>query len=151
MERPRRQPRLAELDMAREVMVTFPEGGVTLLGYTQSHDQVMLPGDWRVTLFWRADQDRPAARVRDLLLLDTEGHEVGRLSGSPVDGHYPFDMWQAGEVVRDPLLFVPAQPVTLKPGVYHFGVMVSADESLIAKGMSEAFVPLGSVEFLVEE
>ena len=151
VERPRRQPRLAELDMAREVMATFPGGGVTLLGYTQSHDQVTLPGDWRVTLFWRASRDRPAARVRDLVLLDTEGHEVWRLSGSPVDGHYPFEVWQAGEIVRDPLLFVPAQPVTLAPGVYHFGVMVSADGPLIAKGTNETFVPLGSVEFLVEE
>ena len=151
VERPRRQPRLAELDMTREVMATFSEGGITLLGYTQSHDQMTLPGDWRVTLFWRAVRDRPAARVRDLVLLDTEGHEVWRLSGSPVDGHYPFEVWQAGEIVRDPLLFVPAQPVTLASGVYHFGVMVSADEPLVAKGMSETFVPLGSVEFLVEE
>jgi hypothetical protein len=60
-------------------------------------------------------------------------------------------VWRAGEIVRDPLLFIPAQPVTLKPGVYRFGVAVSADEPLIAEGESEPFVFLGSVEFLVEE
>jgi len=155
VERPRRQPRPAELDMTRAVMATFPGGGVTLLGYTQPYDQVTLPGAWRVTLFWRADQDRPAARLRDLVLLDTEGHEVCRLSGAPVDGHYPFHVWQAGEIVRDPLLFVPAQPLTLEPGVYRFGVTASTDESadepLVAEGTGEPFVLLGSVEFLVEE
>jgi hypothetical protein len=151
VQRPRQQPRLAELDMTREVMAAFPEGGLTLLGYAQPCDQVRLPGDWRITLFWRADRDRPAARLRDLVLLDAEGHEVWRLSGAPVDGHYPFEVWRAGEVVRDPLLFIPAQPVTLKPGVYRFGVTVSADEPLIAEGASEPFVFLGCVEFLVEE
>ena len=151
VQRPRRQPRLAELDMTREVMAAFPEGGLTLLGYAQPCDQVRLPSDWRITLFWRADRDRPAVRLRDLVLLDAEGHEVWRLSGTPVDGHYPFEVWRAGEVVRDPLLFIPAQPVTLKPGVYRFGVTVSADEPLIAEGASEPFVFLGSVEFLVEE
>jgi len=151
VQRPRRQPRLAELDMTREVMAAFPEGGLTLLGYAQPYDQVRLPGDWRITLFWRADRDRPAVRLRDLVLLDAEGHEVWRLSGTPVDGHYPFEVWQAGEIVRDPLLFVPAQPVTLKPGVYRFGVTVSGDEPLIAEGTSEPFVFLGCVEFLVEE
>ena len=142
VERPRRQPRPDELDMTREVMATFPAEGVTLLGYTQPYDQVTLPGEWRITLFWRADTDHPPARTRDLMLLDAEGEEVGRLSGAPADGYYPFESWQAGEIVRDPLRFVPAQPVTLKPGVYQFGVTV---------GASEPFVPLGTVEFLVEE
>jgi len=151
VERPRSQPRLAELGMTREVMATFPEGGVTLLGYAQPYDQVILPGDWRVTLFWRADQDCPAARLRDLVLLDAEGHEAWRISGEPVDGHYSFGVWQAGEIVRDPLLFVPAPAVTLGPGVYRLGVTVSVDEPLIAEGTNEPFVPLGSVEFLVGE
>ena len=151
VKRPYRLPRLAELDLTREVMATFPEGGVTLLGYVQSHDEVTLPGAWPVTLFWRADCDNPAARTRVLVLLDAEGHEVGRLSGSPVDGYYPFEVWHAGEIVRDPLLFVSAQPVNLEAGVYYFGVTVSADEPLIAEGASKPFVPLGTVEFLVEE
>ncbi|MDY6877802.1 MAG: hypothetical protein SWK90_16595 [Chloroflexota bacterium] len=151
VERPRRQPRLAELGMTDEVLVTFPEGGLTLLGYAQPRDQVVLPGDWRITLFWRADRDCPAARVRDLVLLDAEGHEVWRLSGEPVDGHYPFGVWSSGEIVRDPLLFVPGPPVTQRPGVYHFGVTVSVDGPLLAEETNEPFVPLGSVEFLSVE
>ncbi len=138
VERPRRRPRSEELGMTREVVVTFPEGGVTLLGYIQPHERTTLPGAWPITLFWRADRDRPAARTRDLVFLDTGGQEVGRFSGSPVDGRYPFEMWRAGEVVRDQLLFVP--PDGLAAGVYRFGVVVSGDGE---------FVPLGIVEFLV--
>ena len=73
---PRRQPTPAELDMTDEVMVAFPGGGVTLLGYTQVHARVMLPDEWRVTLFWRADWDAPSARIRELVLFDAEGQEV---------------------------------------------------------------------------
>ncbi len=151
VKRPRRQPRPAELDMTCEVMVAFPEGGVTLLGYARPHDQVTLPGGCPITLFWRADRDHPTARTRDLVLLDTEGQEVWRLSGALVDGAYPLEVWQAGEVVRDPLLLVSAQVPDLKAGVYHFGVTVSADGPLNPEGSSDAFVPLGTVEFLVEE
>ena len=152
VQRPRRQPRLAELDVTRAVTVTFPEGGVTLLGVAQPCDQVMLPGAWSITLFWRAERDHPPARTRDLVLLDAQGQEVWRFSGAPVDGYYPFEAWLAGEVVRDPLLFVPAQVVDLKAGVYRFGVMVEAagaDEPLNPEGANDAFVDLGTVEFLI--
>jgi len=152
---PRRQPRPEELGMTREVMKAFPEAGVTLLGYTQPYDRATLPGSWPLTFFWRADRDAPAARTRALVLLDGEGREIWRLSGEPVDGHYPFEMWQDGEIVRDPLLFAPpVRPVRLNTGVYRFGVAVDMDDSLGLEGeeeAGEAFVLLGSVEFTVEE
>ncbi len=152
VERPRRQPQVADLGMTREVMAKFPEGGVTLLGYAQPHGQTALSGAWPITLFWCADRDRPVARTRDLVLLDTDGHEVWRLSGAPVDDFYPFEEWQSGEIVRDQLLFVLAErPVDLQAGVYRFGVMVSADELLTPEGTSEPFVPLGTVELLAEK
>ncbi|MFQ6099668.1 MAG: hypothetical protein ACE5OS_00325 [Anaerolineae bacterium] len=151
VERPRRQPQLDELKMTRQVMATFSEGSVTLLGYAQPDNQATLPGEWRVTLFWRADSDHPAARVRDLVLLDAEGQEVWRLSGTPVDGYYPFEAWQAGEVVRDPLVFVLAQPLDLKPGIYRFDVTVSADVPLLPEGASGPSVALGTVEFIAKE
>jgi hypothetical protein len=152
VERPRRQPRLTELDMTDEVMLTFPHGGVTLLGYALPIRQATLASAWPVTLFWRADQDRPAARTRGLVLLDAGGQEVWRLSGAPVDGYYPFETWRAGEVVRDPFLFVPTQPMNLQAGAYRFAVVVSGDgnKPLMPQGASHVFVPLGSVEFLVD-
>jgi hypothetical protein len=149
--RPRRQPRPDELDMTSVVMATFPEGGVTLLGYAQSREQVVLPGEWRVTLFWRADRDNPSARIRDLVLRDAGGEEIQRISGAPAEGAYPFEVWRSGEVVRDPLRIVFAQPEDVEAGVYQFGVVVSADAPLSLAGATEVFVPLGAVEFLVSK
>jgi hypothetical protein len=151
VERPLRQPRLSELDMTRETMVAFPEEGVTLLGYSQYDDRVTLPGAWTVTLFWRADLDQPSARVRELALLDAEGQKVWQLEGIPADGHYPFEMWRKGEVVRDPVQFVSLQSPSLGAGIYHFGVTVGTYESLKPERSSEGVMFLGSVEFLVEE
>ena len=85
------------------------------------------------------------------MLLDAEGEEAGRISGSPADGCYPFETWLAGEVVRDPLWFVSAQPMNLEAGVYRFGVTVSVDESSSPERVDDGFVLLGAVEFLVEK
>ncbi len=142
VERPRRQPRLSELGMTHEVMVTFPEAGVTLLGYSEPYSQVTLPGAWRITFFWRADRDHPTALTRELVFLDSNGREAWRVSEPPVNGHYPFEVWQGGEIVRDPYLLAPAQQAGLSAGVYRFGVVLGG-----ARG-GDSFVPLGSVEFL---
>ena len=149
VQRPRRQPGLAELDMTHHVTVTFPQGCVTLLGYAQPYPKVKLPGVWPITLFWRADCDHPAARVRDFVLLDPQGNEVYRFSGAPAD--YPFELWRAGDVVRDPLLFAAESPISLVTAKYDFGVTVSADEPLNPEGTDEPYVPLGRVKFRVKE
>ena len=158
VERPRRQPRPAELNVTHPVTVTFPSAGITLLGYTQPYPEMEWPAAWPITLFWRADRDRPAARSRDLVMMDPEGNEVWRVSGAPAD--YPFEAWQAGEIVRDPLLFVatppaslatapvspvtaPVSPVTVE---YRFGVTL-----LLSEGADEPFASLGSVRFHVNE
>ena len=147
--RPLRQPRLSELGMTQVVTVTFPEAGVTLLGYDRPYPKVKLPGAWPITLFWRADRDHPAALARDFVMFDPEGNEVWRVSGAPAD--YPFEAWQAGEIVRDPLLFTAASPVSLVTAKYPFGVTLRADEPLIPEGADRAFVPLDEVKFRVKE
>ncbi len=149
VERPLRQPRLSELGMTHAVTVTFPEAGVTLLGYDRPYPKVKLPGAWPITLFWRADRDHPAALARDFVMFDSEGNEVWRVSGAPAD--YPFEAWQAGEIVRDPLLFTAASPVSLVTAKYPFGVTLRADEPLIPEGAGSAFVPLDEVKFRVKE
>ncbi|HUV89309.1 MAG TPA: 6-pyruvoyl-tetrahydropterin synthase-related protein, partial [Anaerolineae bacterium] len=160
VERPRRQPRPAELGLTQEMTVTFPEAGITLVGYVQPYQKVKLPGVWPITLFWRADGDHPAARARDLVLLDPAGNEVWRFSGVPAD--YPFEVWQAGEVVRDPILFAAATPVSLMTGKYRFGVVVRGDTPLYPEPRNQVFeknlvsqlgvfVPLGEVKFRVKE
>lgn len=148
VERPRRQPRVAQLGLTREVMARFPSGGITLLGYAGRPEPVALSDAWRITLFWRADSDHPGARTRDLILLNAAGDEVWRLSGPPADGRYPFEHWQAGEVVRDPSVVGLAALGGLEAGVYRFGVTVSGDAPLVPEGADEPFVLLGSVEFV---
>ena len=148
---PRRQPRISELGMTHELVRAIPAAGVTLLGYSQPYDQVRLPGTWSVTLFWRADCDQPAARSRDFVLWDDEGEDVWRISGVPADGFYPFEAWHAAEIVRDPLQLASTRSGDIEAGIYRFGVKVSADQPLSSGEDSVGFVPLGTVEFLVEE
>ena len=150
IERPRRQPSLAELEMTHVVTVTFPEAGVTLLGFAQPYPKVKLPGAWPVTLFWRADRDSPAALSRELAILDADGNQVWEVSGAPAD--YPFEQWQAGEIVRDPLLFTASSPVSLVTAKYPFGVTLSdASGPLVPSGADAAFIPLNQVKFRVKE
>jgi hypothetical protein len=147
---PRRQPDREDLDMT-DAMVAFPEGGVTLMGY-ESCRKVVLPGEWCIDLFWQADRDNPSARVRDLVLLDADGDQVRRISGAPTEGIYPFEVWRAGEVVRDPLRFVFTQDDTeLESGMYQFGVVLSGESPLKPEGASDAFLPLGAVKIVGSE
>jgi hypothetical protein len=150
VKRPRRQPKPSTLDMAQQTMLEFPAGGVTLLGYTQSREQVGMSESWTLTLFWRADQESPLAERREIVLLDSEGEEVMQhpASGTPVDGRYPFHRWQSGEVVRDQVVFAPTD---LPPGVYQVGVKVGAGDDLLMPGEGESeIVLLGAMEYLPE-
>jgi hypothetical protein len=151
---PRRPPRASELDLTQEVMAVFPEAGVTLLGYSQPLGQTKLPGLWPLTLFWRADCDHPAARVRTVILLDDGGRQAWEVSGVPANGSYAFDTWRAGEVVRDPLQFSAVEsediPRDIKAGAYRFAVAVSTEEEAGANVDGTA-VPIGTVEFSIED
>jgi hypothetical protein len=149
VERPRRQPDPVDLEMTHPLTVTFPDAGVTLLGYQLLRPKVKLPGSWELILFWRAERDQPAAAVRDFVMLDDEGHEVWRISGPPAD--YPFDRWRAGEIVRDPIVFTAVSPVSLVTGRYPIGVVLSADRPILPRGAEDVFLPLGYAAFRVKE
>ena len=121
--RPRRPPRVEELDMMRAVDASFPANGVTLLGYSQTADWVSgLDDSVAVTLFWRADDDRPAAIGRELVLVDDSGRRIWRSEGRP--GGYPFSACEAGDVVRDPVVIDLRQLAGLADGRYRFAVSV---------------------------
>lgn len=167
---PRRQPAVADLGLTKEVMTTFPDGGVTLLGYIQEQDQALMPGDWSVTLFWRADQDKPAAHTREIVLWDVEedkpAPDVWRASGGAM-GVYPFDVWRDGEVIRDPVRLTTSSVTSsvldldnsldnLENGVYRFGVELRDSHGITLHPRSErpedvhqsAALMLGYVEFV---
>jgi len=129
---PRRQPAVSALGLTHEVMTAVPEGDVILLGYVQRDAQVTASDVWPVTVFWRAERKHPAARTRALVLLDADGKEVVRVSGEPLDGYYPFELWREGEIVRDPLQLAMEQyEEYLDPGPYRFGVAVSIEACLL--------------------
>jgi hypothetical protein len=146
--RPRRPPRPDELDMATRLDARFPADGVTLLGFSQTTEKVTEPGDvLAVTLFWRADDDRPPAAGRELELIDESGGRVWQYAGEP--GGYPFDGCWAGDVIRDPIVLDLRQLAGLADGWYRFAVSVTPDSVGTSSGNSamDSVVALGEVWF----
>lgn len=122
VDRPRRQPSVEELGIAQLTMKVFADQGLSLLGFTPQGTEVTVPGVWLVTLFWRADQDHPAALRRDVALLDENGRVVWASSGQP--GGFPFEQWVAGDVVRDPIRLELVPQAGFREGWYEFAVAV---------------------------
>jgi hypothetical protein len=144
VESARRQPSPGDLGLTHAVSATFP-GGVTLLGYSQPALKVRLPDPWYITLYWRADRDRPTVRTRDFVLVDRSGAEVWRGSGVPAE--YPFANWTAGEIVRDPIAFVPTESMNLEIGWHDFGVVIGAEGHPAPGQEGELWTRLGEVKF----
>ncbi|NLF01887.1 MAG: hypothetical protein GX601_13020 [Anaerolineales bacterium] len=121
--RSRHPPRVAELDMAQMLDVSFEVSGVTLVGTTQSAERFSLgDGPLTLTLFWRADEAHPAASARSVSLVAADGAAVWCAQGAP--GGYSFQDWASGEVVRDLLLVSPEDLSALPGGEYRLRVMV---------------------------
>ncbi len=121
---PRRPFAVDELDMTETLMADLPVEGLTLLGYLLPVQTVTPPGSWSLTLFWRAGQDQPNAHIRTLVLENELGEVIWSQSGPPVNGDYPFAVWRAGEVVRDPCLVTLTEPSDYLPGRYRLRVRV---------------------------
>jgi hypothetical protein len=142
VERPWRQPEVDDLAMTAYVGQSLAGGELTLLGYYQEADIARLPGVWTVALYWRAETDGPSATGRDLVLLDDAGRVLAQSDGIPVDGEYPFRLWQSGDVVRDLARLKRPNGVGFDPGRYDFGVVVTPEGHLVR---------LGTVEVVVEQ
>lgn len=102
---------------------TFGEA-VTLAGYTFSPESPK-PGDTvEVTFFWRVQQP-PEVNYKVFVHGDISGSER-RINGDhwPAKKRYTTDLWQAGEIVRDPFLMripndIDGDVVTLWTGFYN--------------------------------
>ena len=101
-----------------------------------------------MALFWRADRDGPGARRRDLVLLDESSDETVRLTGVP-GGSDPAH-WLAGDVVRDPIIFEPAESVPLRPGIYSIAVQLGGDESVSSSDAADRLTYVGEVRVRAE-
>jgi hypothetical protein len=77
------------------------------------------PGDWLVTLAWRALSETDASYVVSVQLLDEEGRLIAQHDGLPQKGLAPTSSWLPGEVIADDhRLQVPV----LTSGRYTLGV-----------------------------
>jgi len=132
IERPRRQPSLEQLDMGETAMVSFPDCGLTLLGFTLSQPTLEVPGQVQITLFWRAETSTPACQGRRLVLADADGAIVAESSGLP--GGYPMNLWQRNDIIRDPLNIAVRDP-SIQEGVYNIGIdLHSSGEGVVYAG-----------------
>ena len=103
-----------ELDFASE--------DVSVLGYDLSPATIS-PGEkgW-LTLYWRADRDRPRDYVVGIRLLGIGGEEVAYWLGRPVYSGYATSEWVAGQVVQDPWELV--LPEDVPPGDYELELVL---------------------------
>lgn len=88
--------------IAHPLNIAFDDG-ITLLGYGADKDTVRPGDEMRVTLYWQAGQRSPrqSYTVFVHLVPATGGEMAGQHDGLPVNGHYPTDVWAAGETVED--------------------------------------------------
>ena len=80
-----------------------------------------------VELLWQAQTAPGEALVVVLQLLDGQGKVVAGMEAQPLDGRYPAQAWEAGEMVRDRHSL--ALPKDLAPGAYRLivGLYQAAD------------------------
>jgi hypothetical protein len=85
---------------------------VTLLGYDLSMDAQMLT----LTLYWRCDAALPADYTTFVHVQDATGQATGQqgaivaqMDRPPANGDYPTSLWDAGEIIRDPVQ-IPIPP-----------------------------------------
>ncbi len=112
--RPPVPPTADALDAA--VRRRVPLGEVSLvgwrfnkLGFDHAPETPLAPGDpLSVILFWRAGRQAPDLPPMTLELVAPDGRLAAAWPWEPLEGRYPPEKWQAGEVVRDPQVrFLP--------------------------------------------
>lgn len=90
--------------------LSFPFGPLTLIGQTLNTDSPQAGDDVRLTFFWRAEGKVRPDMTLWLELVGADGGVMDEMEMA-FDG-YPTSLWQAGEVVRQPVqVRIPANVV----------------------------------------
>jgi uncharacterized membrane protein len=93
-------PPIEELQFQYPVMVDLD--GLRLLGYSLTSDELIRPGDTLpFVLFWQAREKIGRDYLISLQLQDKDGLAWGEHRSRPVEGAYPTNRWDEGEIVRD--------------------------------------------------
>ncbi len=137
----------AALPMQRPVGATFG-GALKLLGYSVGAGP-FTPGEaLKLTLFWQCQR----APGRDLIvfaqLLDGRGGLAAAMEAPPTDGLFATRDWQAGDLIRDPLVL--PLPASLPDGEYRLivGLFDAGDKARLTTpaGLRQRdYVELGRV------
>ncbi|GAC1344762.1 MAG: hypothetical protein NVSMB23_20070 [Myxococcales bacterium] len=97
-------------------------GAAELVGY-RVEPSILLPGGRaRLTFYWRSRAELEAWHI--FVHLDDANGGGERIHGEhdPAQGRYPTDAWRPGDLVADPVLFVPGRnPLSLFVGFYTQG------------------------------
>ena len=115
----RQEPSAARpLDVQHPLEVSLADE-ILLLGY--NIESGFRPGDGiHLTLFWQCLEEMKRDYTVFTHLVDKEGNFWGQKDNEPVDGFYPTEQWQVGEIVRDQydITISPKAP----PGEYQLEV-----------------------------
>jgi hypothetical protein len=114
-------PYISEADPDTKIMATFGEG-IGLLGY-----DIEIGNPLQLIFYWKSQ-----AAVADnydvfVHLLDEGGEIVAQSDRKPVDGLVATDIWQPGDIIRDPVLI--SLPPDLQAGSYGLQMGVYLRES----------------------
>ncbi|TAK25426.1 MAG: hypothetical protein EPO26_03405 [Chloroflexota bacterium] len=82
-------------------------------------ESMSLSGGGGIALVWRADAAPRQNWTVFVHVLDASGRIVAQHDGRPLDGHYPTDIWEAGERIADAHPLPPTTLATrLRVGLY---------------------------------
>ena len=126
-------PYVQEAGPQTEVMVTFGEG-IQLLGY-----DALTNNPLQLTLYWKSLAAIPESYDIFIHLLDESGNIIAQVDQKPAGGLAATDVWQPGDIIRDPLTI--SMPENLPAGSYelHLGVYLrESGERLAVQGAPEA-------------
>lgn len=113
----------AELSIPVQREVAFT--GIQLLGHSEIPTE-RLPGEvLPLDLYWqRTTEPNAVTDAVQLELINTAGERETLYQGAPVDGRYPFTVWQPGETIID--RYRQRVPTTLPAGTYTVVVTVAS-------------------------
>jgi hypothetical protein len=109
-------PYVAEAHPDQTINATFGDG-INLLGY-----DVTAVDPLQIILYWQSETSVTDSYDIFLHIMDESGEIVTQVDQKPVGGLVATDVWQEGDIIRDPLS-IPL-PSDLPPGTYelHLGV-----------------------------
>lgn len=110
-------PYLAEADPQHDVRAKFGEG-IELLGY-----DIEVGNPMQLVFYWQSETAVPDSYDVFVHLLDEQGEIVAQVDRKPVDGLVATDIWQPGDIIRDPVSLplpadLPAGSYEMQLGVY---------------------------------